>query len=187
MSRFQLWLQSVDKLLLELFYGDTLDDMEPLTVQPSTVENPDTLLPWNTIENSHHNVRVLCDLAGLSLVPNVPIRLADGSIKMYTPKDIIAACIEVESNFQSYYLTGENAGKPVEHQNIVNGVVASTDWGIVQCNDYYHIGEGKDFASVEYVLDNPIACVNWMIGKYKIGQITEWVSYTSGEYRQCLP
>lgn len=130
---------------------------------PDEISNPDVLLPdWSIAANAEHNVRVLCDLAGLTLYQ----------------KDVITACITVESNFNI------NA----EHQNMnVAGVVLSTDHGIVQVNDYYHIGPGKDFPSVQYVLDNPAICVNWMINKYKAGELDEWVSYTSGQYLKYMP
>lgn len=127
-----------------------------------TKENPDVLLAWNSsIDANKHNVRVLCDLAGLT----------------YADKQIVCACVEIESNFQSHYLSGPNINEPVKHQNIVNGKVASTDWGIVQINDYWNIGPGKPFSSVQYVLANPQACVNFMIQMYKAGQIRLWSSY----------
>lgn len=129
---------------------------------PVSKENPDVLLAWNSsVAANTHNVRVLCDKAGLS----------------YQAKQLITACIQIESNFQSYYLSGPNINTPVKHENIVDGKLASTDWGIVQINDYWNIGSGKPFSSVQYILANPAACVNFMIQMYKAGQIRLWDSY----------
>lgn len=126
-----------------------------------TAPNPDTLAPdWSTQKNAYHNTRVLCDFAGLNV----------------EQKNIICACIYQESRFLI----------DVKHANVSNGVVESTDYGICQINDYYHIGAGKDFPSVEYVLDNPDKVVAWMIRMYQQGHIGQWVSYSSGAYRQWL-
>ncbi len=132
-----------------------------------TKENPDILLAWNkTIAGNKHNVRVLCDLAGLT----------------FPTKQLITACIQIESNFQSYYLEdpiNEKAlwGTPVKHQNMVHGKLSSTDWGIVQINDYWNIGPGKPFGSVQQVLSNNQSCVQFMIQMQKAGQIRLWDSY----------
>lgn len=125
------------------------------------VPNPDILAPdWDTQQHAYHNVRVLCDLAGLT----------------FEQKNIICACIYQESRFKI----------GIKHANVSNGVVESTDYGICQINDYYHIGAGKDFPSAEYVLDNPDKAVAWMIQMYQRGSIGQWVSYSSGAYRQWL-
>lgn len=161
------------------------------------MENPDTLLPWDTfgITGNRHNVRVLCDNAGLSLVPNTPILIA-GVEKLFTPKDIICGCIEVESDFQTYYLPPDKrAGQVVKHQNFVLDkatglyVLSSTDWGMCQFNDTpgWYIGEGLPFPSVEYLLANPQASVELMVKMFQEGQIGKWVSYSSGEFKQYLP
>jgi len=57
----------------------------------------------------------------------------------------------------------------------------------VQINDYYHIGTGKDFASVDYVMRNPEACIRYMCAYYKrFGNLNAWVSFTSGAYKKYL-
>lgn len=86
-------------------------------------------------------------------------------------KNLICACIYQESQF-NIHAVGKNKD--------------TTDWGIVQVNDYWHIGKGKTFPSVEYVMANPEACVRWMILCYKQGALRLWVSYTSGAYKQWL-
>ena len=125
-----------------------------------TPANPDILVPWDSQKSNYHNVRVLCDLAGLT----------------YDEKNLLCSCVYQESEFLL----------DAKHPNIVNGKVTSTDWGICQINDYYHIGINKDFPSVEYVLNNPADVVNWMIGMYKHGLLKQWVSYSSGAYQQWL-
>lgn len=128
------------------------------------IENTDILYSdWSVPSQAKHNVRALCDLGGLTLYQ----------------KDVLSSCVEVESNFEI------NA----EHQNKNSaGTVLSTDYGIVQINDYYHIGPGKDFPSVAYVLANPGACVQWMVKYYKTyGNLNPWVSWTSGAYLTFMP
>lgn len=128
-------------------------------------ENPDTMLPWEDKKgsaNNRHNVRVRCDLAGLSLYG----------------KDTITACVQQESDFWPG-ATNQNTNHA--------GTVLSTDWGIVQINDYYHIGQGKEFPSVQFVIANPTADVDWMIAMYKSGLLHEWVSYSSGAYLKFMP
>lgn len=68
------------------------------------------------------------------------------------------------------------------HPNIVNGHVSSTDYGICQINDYWHIGAGKDFPSVDYVLNHPEACVRFMCDMFLAGKARLWVCYLRGMY-----
>lgn len=134
---------------------------------------PENLL-WDTPDNSRHSVRVICDNLGMPLVPTFNV---DG--KLHLLKDVLCACIQVESGFN-------NNVKP--HLNIdKTGRVWSRDWGICQVNDYWHIGAGKDFPSVDYVIANPDLVVAWM-GKAFIGnQMNLWSSYTSGAFKKYLP
>jgi hypothetical protein len=122
------------------------------------------VLKWDTRANASHSVRVLCDNSGLNL----------------NEKNLIWACIHQESNFLTNPIPNKN-------KDPKTGVVWSTDYGIVQVNDNFHIGKGKDFPSVQYVLDNPEKCVQWMINMYKIGRLSMWSSYTSGAYKKFLP
>lgn len=150
------------------------------TVPPAPIPAPVPSSPllFDTPQNARHSVRVMCDNAGLSIVPNVLIHGRE-----YLAKDVICACIEVESQFYNYL----PSGNPTKHQNIVGGKVSSTDWGICQINDYYHIGKGKDFPSVDYVMANPDKAVQFMIDCYKAGELKLWVSYSSGQYLANLP
>lgn len=64
------------------------------------------------------------------------------------------------------------------------GVVTSTDWGLCQINDYWHIGKNKSFPSVEYVLANPDKVVMWMADMWKAGKGKLWVAYSGGYYKK---
>ena len=131
----------------------------------------DTLLPWNMgyvngDPNNHHNVRVLCDLCSLT----------------EEQKNILTACVRVESDFNTQ-ITHSNYAYTLEGVKFV----ASTDFGIVQINSYWNIGDGKPFPSSEYVLQNPEACVRFMCNYYKQnGNLDLWCSYTSGAYLKFL-
>lgn len=119
------------------------------------------ILSFDTPQHAYHAVRVLCDNAGLTV----------------DEKNLICSCIYQESRFL-------NTAKGLNKNEA--GVVLSTDWGLCQINDYYHIGNGKDFPSVQYVLDNPGAVVRWMITMYQHGMLKQWVSYSAGKNRQWL-
>jgi hypothetical protein len=116
---------------------------------------------WDTPEHSRYNVRKICDEEGLSA----------------SEKNLICACIYQESEFLN---------TAVCHNKNKKGEITSSDWGIVQCNDHWHIGEGKAFPSVEYVVNNPEKMVRWMIQMYKLGLLRLWVSYSSGAYKKHL-
>ncbi len=138
---------------------------EPVFVESKPVPE---VLSFDTPKLAWHATRVMCDRAGLSL----------------TQKNIVCACIWQESNFYNRYSTG----KPVMHVNMQNGHETSTDWGIVQVNDFWWIGDTKLFPSVQYVLDHPEKAVQWMIDYMKKNQhLNRWSSYSTGAYKQWLP
>lgn len=140
---------------------------EPTAPIPAPVDPDNIFYPWDSPKHNYHNVRVLCDRSNLTV----------------SEKNIICACIYQESQFYNYLPNG----KPVSNQNrLANGSVGSTDWGICQVNDYYHLGVGKDFPSVNFALANPDKVVAWMIGMYQHGLLRQWVSFSSGAYRQWL-
>jgi hypothetical protein len=147
----------VAQLKLMLVALGIIKSMENETVPPVvSPANVDTLVPWTGTENCRHNVRVLCDLEGLT----------------EQQKDDLSATVHCESNYNPACV----------HPNIVNGKTASTDYGICQINDYWHIGEGKDFPSSDYVLQNPDACVRWMCQQWKAGNANAWVCHLKGLY-----
>lgn len=166
-------LNSLWQIILKWWNTPTVTDHivvnTPMTQPQPAAPNVDTLAPdWSTRANIYHNVRVLCDLAGLTV----------------DEKNLICACIYQESNFYNYLPDGQD----VKHINYEkDGVtVSSTDWGLCQVNDYFHIGAGKDFPSVQYVMSTPEAVVKWMIGMYKAGDLNQWDSYLHGAYKQWL-
>lgn len=153
----------------------------PTPVQPAPIQAPSTpALLWDTPQNSRHSVRVVCDDRGLSLTKTF---LASNG-KYYVPKDVICAVIEGESQFYNYL-----SGKPLKKINYEKDgkTVSSTDWGICQINDYYHIGTGKDFPSVDYLMAHPQEAVAFMVDMMKAGRLTLWVAYLNGSYEKYLP
>jgi hypothetical protein len=116
---------------------------------------------WDTPEHSRYNVRHICDSMGL----------------IYEEKNLICACIMQESGFDNNAVCRNKNNK---------GEITSSDWGIVQCNDYWHVGEGKEFPSSEYIVAHPEEAVRWMITMYKAGYLKLWVSYSSGAYKKWL-
>ena len=164
----KLWsiLQGIGDIIVFSFSNknDSMTQPQnPTTPAVPTAANPDVLVAWDAPADCRHNVRVICDLVGLTL----------------DQKNILTACVADESGFLTNPRPNRNKDK--------NGVVWSTDYGIVQVNDYFHIGPGKDFPSVQYVLDNPEACVRWMAEYYKThGNLNAWASYTSGVYKNYL-
>lgn len=138
--------------------------------EPKTppVASPDSYTyPWDSPSHNWHNVRVICDNASLTL----------------DEKNLICACIYQESQFYNLMASG----KPVINENKdAKGKVWSTDWGIVQVNDFYHCGPGKDFPSAQAVVDHPAEAVRWMVWMYKKGRLGAWASYSTGAYKHWL-
>lgn len=116
---------------------------------------------WDTPANARHSTRVICDESGLTL----------------SEKNLICAVIMAESGFN-------NHAKCINKRK--DGTVSSTDWGICQINDHWHIGQGKSFPSVEYVLQNPDKVVRWMIKMYKGGSLKLWTAFVNGSYKKYL-
>lgn len=152
--------------------GPTTNETPKDEPQPpqAPVEPPKPTYLWDTKEHARHSVRVICDEMGLTV----------------QQKNDLCATVGAESGWQSYYLTGLKKGQPVKRENKKGGIVWSTDWGISQINDWYHIGKGKEFPSVEYVLNNPEAVIRWMCKMWKAGHADWWIAYKSGAYRAYL-
>lgn len=119
---------------------------------------------WDTPEQARHSVRVICDEEGLTL----------------KQKNELCATVQAESGFKTQ----------AKNYNFVikNGInhLASTDFGICQINDFYHIGPGKDFPSTDYVLTHPAECVRWMCGMWKAGKMNLWSAWVNGSYKHYL-
>lgn len=137
-----------------------INEAAPTAPIPAPTAPPAPKYLWDTTANARHSVRVICDEMGLTLAE----------------KNVITACIQQESNFNNKAIG----------RNMKNGKLLSTDWGIVQINDYWHVGTGKKWASVQQILDNPDKAVKWMIQMYKQGNLKMWVSYSSGAYKKYL-
>lgn len=149
----------------EVISSNPLEWEEPVTPAPvtptvPTAQNPDVLVDdWSKPQNAYHNTRVLCDLSGLTV----------------EQKNTICECIYQESRF--------NNAAVCRNRNS-QGIITSSDWGICQINDYFNIGAGNPFPTVDYVVENPQAAVQFMIDEYKKGNLKLWVSYSSGVYKQ---
>lgn len=137
------------------------DEVPPSTKTESTPPLKPVLSPteplWDTPANARHSVRVICDNKGLS----------------FKEKELICAVIMAESGFKNGVVNNNRNAK---------GVITSTDWGIVQCNDRFWIGENKKFPSVDYVLEHPGEMVSWMIDCYRAGHLDWWCAYQNKSY-----
>lgn len=134
---------------------------------PSTVPESEPEPDWNDPRQAWHLTRVICDDVGLT----------------YAQKNVLCACIYQESRFMNRHTDG----RPMINENRKDGKVWSTDWGICQVNDYWNIGHGKPFPSVDYVMEHPAEVVEWMAQIMKsTGKLQPWSSYTSGAYEQWL-
>ncbi len=116
---------------------------------------------WSDREKARHSCRVVMDEFNLSKIQ----------------KDILCAIIEAESGFDPK-ATHKNFNK--------NGILASTDWGICQINDFYWIGKGKYFASIGEVLNFPEKSVRFMCERFRAGQLSLWTAYKNGNYKRYL-
>lgn len=158
-------------------------EQKPVPPPMIAVDTPKPVVPtypFDTYANSRHSTRVICDEEG------VTDKKMYVSGKLYSMKEVMCACIEVESHFENY-IKFNIANGPTIHENYVGANLSSTDYGICQINDYWHIGAQKDFPSVSYVLNNPENVVRWMAKMVHAGNIDWWVSFTGGAYKKYLP
>jgi hypothetical protein len=143
----------------------------PISVTTMPENNVDTLVPWTGKENCRHNVRVLCDLEGLTVAQKEDMSSTVNCESGYNPNicnlnftdGTTAECLypDIQSAIASHVAQGKK--------------VASIDYGIAQINDYYHIGEGKDFSSAEAVIQNPEPVIRWMAKQWIAGNGRLWV------------
>lgn len=135
-----------------------------VTIEPVNVnklEKPK--YDWSTPELARHSFRVICDEEHLDV----------------SEKNLLCAVIMAESGFK-------NSAKH-ENKN-AKGVVTSTDWGICQINDYYHVAVNgsRDFTSVDDIVNNPDKATRFMIACFKNGNIGLWSAYKNGSYKKYL-
>lgn len=133
----------------------------PVPQKPEPIpEPPKPKYLWDTKEHIRHTIRVLCDEAKMTL----------------EQKNTMTATIAAESGFK---LDAVNYNKK-------NGKIVSTDHSLIQVNDFYHIGPGKSFPSVEFVYANPEAQVRWMCKQWKAGNRNWWIAYKNKSYLKYL-
>lgn len=137
---------------------------------PKPVEQaPMPTYNFDTPKQAYHSVRIICDEIGLTL----------------DQKNILCACVYQESQFHNYVAPGVPTKN--ENKDLKTGQVWSTDYGICQVNDYWHIGKGKDFPTLDYVMHNPDKIVRWMASIMKhTGKLQPWSSYSTGAYTRWL-
>lgn len=128
---------------------------------PNPMPVPPKTVNWSKPSEAYHATRVLCDEAGLTV----------------DEKNLICACLYQESQFHN---------SAINRNKNAAGTVLSTDWGLAQVNDHYHIGPHKDFPTVDYVVQNPAEVIKWMISMYQHGLLKQWVSFSSGAYKKWL-
>lgn len=127
------------------------------TPQPRAVLNPSAPYDWSTPQAARHSCRVIADEEGLTV----------------EQKNLMSQTLHCESGYNN----------KATHPNLnTKGFVTSTDYGIAQINDHWHIGEGKTFPSVEYVKENPEKVIRWMCKMVKAGKLNLWVCYSSKLY-----
>ena len=122
------------------------------------VLNPQVPYDWSTPTAARHSCRVIADEEKLTVAQ----------------KNLMSQVIHCESGYNN----------KATHPNLnTHGLVTSTHFGIAQINDHYHIGQGKTFPSVEYVMENPEAVIRWMCKMVKTGKINLWICFTAGMYK----
>lgn len=163
------WLTQMLKVMWSLITSGWLTPKEKaVTIRDTTTTlntiadklDPPVVPPkflWGTPEDARHSVRVMCDEAGMAV----------------KDKNILCATIGGESGWKI------SAIGPVNKDG-------TRDYGICQINDYWWIGPGKYFASVDEVMNNPEKSVKFMIDQYKHGNIYWWYAFTNGSYKKFL-
>lgn len=142
---------------------------QPQAVAPKIITplNPDILLPdWSVVVAAHHNVRVICDLVGLTVAE----------------KNEMAATVMEESGFKIHEVN-YNYGFNAQGQRIL----FSTDYGICQWNDHYH---GKEITP-DQAMNNPEFAVRlmgkyWLAGRTDPAMKDQWVAHKTGAYKKWL-
>ena len=84
-------------------------------------------------------------------------------------KDLLSAVIQAESGFDT---------------KAINKF--SKDYGVCQINEFYWIGPGKYFASIDEVLNFPEKSVRFMVEQYRAGHIGYWTAFVNGSYKRFL-
>lgn len=117
---------------------------------------PEPIFKWDTPKNVRYSCRVIMDEYNLK----------------WAEKDLLCAVIQAESGFKTTAVNKNTNG--------------TSDYGLVQVNTKWWIGEGKYFSSIEEVLNNPEKSVRFMVEQYKAGNLHYWCAYTNGSYKRWL-
>lgn len=157
------WLKEL-LALFEFIFSNRNDAAPAVTVPDIPPPNPPPQPPapapvppkydWSTPETARHSLRVVADEEGLTA----------------EQKDDFSRTMHCESGYNIHCV----------HPNLYNGKVVSTDYSIFQINDHYHIGPGKDFPSVEYVMNNTTEVARWSARQFKAGNGHIWVCKSAG-------
>ena len=124
---------------------------------PRAVLNPQAPYDWSSPAAARHSCRVIMDEYNLR----------------WSEKDLLCAVIQGESGFDIHAV-----GKP--------NYDGSQDYGIVQMNSKFWIGEGKLFKNPQEVFDDPPKSVRFMVDSYKEGHLKWWIAYKNGSYKKFL-
>ena len=136
---------------------DNSVSLNPIKVYNEVKESMKSPYLWDTQMNARHSVRVVCDEEKL----------------IVDDKNDLCATIGGESGWKSIRSKKKNFD-------------GTYDWGIVQINEKYWIGEGKLYPNTEYVLNNPEICVRWMIKQWKSGNKDWWYAWKNKSYKKYL-
>ena len=151
--------------LLDYFQGKDLVpvvEAETQPVPPPVV--PPVVAPkyeWSTPEKVRKSFRMICDEEGMTV----------------EQKNLMCQVIHCESGFNPQCV----------HPNLVDGKVSSVDYSTFQINSYWHIGKGKDFPSVEYVMTHQEEVARWMCKMVKAGKLNLWVCFSGGFFKNYTP
>lgn len=171
----RLLVASKDALLLLLQVLNMKKDPTVIELLPQKpVQSPSAVPPaldFSTPEAAHHSTRVLADELGMTL----------------KEKDDFCKVMRCESGFNNKLTHPNYIEKLNKETGIKEKILASTDYGLCQINDKYHIGAGKDFPSVDYVMNNPEICARWAIKLCLAGQWDLWVCHKKGLYLKEQP
>lgn len=150
---------------LEQTLQNKLANLPAQQTASTSTPGPDILVPWDTTGSlSHanfHNVRVLCDLEGLS----------------YEMKNELCATVWGESEFNTHALCENHARTP-------SGVayIASVDNGICQWNTHYHGAE----ITPDQAVNDPEMAVRLMCKYFLSGRADQWVAHSTDRYLQFM-
>lgn len=145
-------------LLLKQALKDKPPVDKPIEVKPVEVHNEVMKYDWSTQEKARHSTRVICDEEGLPV------------------KDKNDLCATVG---------GESGWNP-KQKSLKPNFDGTHDYGIIQLNEKYWIGEGKLYPNIEAIYNDPEGCIRWMCKQWKAGNKNWWYAFKNGSYKKYL-